>query len=87
MDQGLFGQAVEETARHRTGANGYADVPGKGPAGETCKTCKHLVRLEYAKTYFKCGLCRGGWTHGVGTDIRLRSSACRLWEPRESRKD
>jgi hypothetical protein len=60
--------------------NGYATVPGSGPAGETCKTCKHIVRLRYARVYRKCGLMRSFWTHGPGTDIEARSPACRRWE-------
>jgi hypothetical protein len=88
MDRGLFGQDVPSNAKHCTRANGYADVPGKGPAGETCKTCRHMVRLESARVYFKCRLCRASWTYGVGTDIRSGSPACRLWEPKTtSEKD
>jgi hypothetical protein len=61
-------------------ARGYAAVPGSGPVGETCKSCKHLVRKSMAKTYLKCGLMRAHWTGGGGTDVRAASPACRNWE-------
>lgn len=59
---------------------GYAALPGTGPAGETCKTCKHLVRRQFSKTYLKCGLMRAHWTGGPGSDIRAKAPACRHWE-------
>lgn len=58
---------------------GYAAPPGTGPQGETCKTCKHIERHEYAKTYLKCALFRPQ-THGRKTDIKAGSPACNLWE-------
>ena len=63
--------------------NGYAWRPGTGPAGETCKTCRHLVRRNYAKTYLKCGLMRQAWTGGHGSDIKAKSPACKFWEKPE----
>jgi hypothetical protein len=59
---------------------GYAAPPGSGPAGETCKSCQHLVRREKARTYLKCGLMERGWTGGAGTDVRASSPACSRWE-------
>lgn len=59
---------------------GYADVPGSGPAGETCKTCAHLYRHEMAKTYLKCALMKHRWTGGPGSDIKAKSPACARWE-------
>jgi hypothetical protein len=48
---------------------------GSGPAGETCGTCSNLVRVRYHdKGYLKCGLVV--WSHGPGTDIRLKDAAC-----------
>lgn len=58
--------------------NGYAGTPGGGPVGETCRSCRHIVRREFAKTYLKCGLA--AHTGGRGTDILARSPACALWE-------
>jgi hypothetical protein len=60
--------------------HGHAALPGTGPAGETCKTCEHLVRKEMSGTYLKCGLMRAYWTGGQGTDVRLKDAACRRWE-------
>lgn len=58
-----------------------AGTCGKGPAGETCGSCAHLVRLPYhTRIYLKCGLMRHYWTHGAGTDIRARWPACEYWE-------
>lgn len=59
---------------------GYAWQPGTGPEGETCQTCAHLARIEYAKTYLKCGKNRAAWTHGRKTDVLARSPACKFWE-------
>lgn len=62
---------------------GYAALPGTGPQGETCKTCRHLYRRQYAKTYLKCYLMRAHWTGGRGSDIKAGSPACRHWEKSE----
>lgn len=59
---------------------GYAAIPGTGPEGETCKTCKHLFRNRMARTYLKCGLMRAYWTGGGKSDVRARSPACKRWE-------
>jgi hypothetical protein len=57
--------------------------PGSGPAGETCKTCKHrrvdITRAE--KRFHKCSLVRS--TKGPGTDIRVSTPACARWERRD----
>jgi len=58
----------------------YADTPGTGPAGETCKTCRHLYRRTMAKTYLKCALTRHGWTGGGKTDVKATAPACSKWE-------
>lgn len=60
---------------------GYAAEPGTGPEGETCRTCKHHAIMQYAKSYHKCELRRATWTGGRGTDILVRSPACKMWEP------
>lgn len=60
---------------------GYAAPPGTGPAGETCKTCEHIVRVKYHNnTYRKCRLREATWNHSGGTDIRAKFPACRFWE-------
>lgn len=66
--------------RKETRPQGYAARPGSGPAGETCKSCRHLERVHYAKTYRKCGLNKANWTHGPGSDVLAGSPACQLWE-------
>ena len=67
-------------ARKRLTKGSYADVPGTGPEGEKCKTCKHIFRNEMARTYLKCGLTRAHWTGGYGTDILANAPACSKWE-------
>jgi hypothetical protein len=65
-------------ARYRP--KGYAAVPGTGPAGETCRTCRHYTHKRMANSYRKCELMRDYWTGGPGTDIKAGSPACRRWE-------
>lgn len=82
----LFGETVvieisEAKGRKPTKPNGYAAPPGTGPDGEKCKSCHHAVGTGHcARTYYKCKLMEPNWTGGPGTDILLRSPACRLWE-------
>lgn len=88
----LFGQPIipaEPRLNPRTGKpvkksirpNGYAYVPGTGPAGETCKTCAHLAHVRSGKKVFlKCLLRKHGWTCGPGTDILAKSPACKFWK-------
>jgi hypothetical protein len=57
----------------------YAAPPGSGPAGMTCKDCKHAEGHGRSRTYWKCVLVRS--TNGAATDIRLRTPACRFFEP------
>lgn len=64
-----------------TRQRGHAGIPGTGPAGETCRTCKHYCLVGgHAKDYRKCGLMRHAWTGGPGTDIRAKDPACKLWD-------
>ncbi len=67
---------------------GYAAPPGTGPAGETCKSCRHYVLRQFAGTYRKCGLMRRFWTGGPGSDVRASAPACSRWEkPNEKAPD
>lgn len=67
--------------KHYVRPQGFRGMPGAGPAGESCRTCKHRVILGYHnKTYPKCGLMKERWTHGRGTDILVSSPACEYWE-------
>lgn len=68
-------------ARKLSKKHGHAALPGSGPEGETCGSCRQLERKQMAKTYLKCSLMRAYWTCGEGTDVRARDAACRRWEP------
>lgn len=60
-------------------------LPGSGPEGQTCGTCRHKVSTGNGeRRYLKCALMRPSWTHGPGTDIRARWPACSHWETAES---
>lgn len=74
---------VKARGRNYVEPRGGADRPGTGPAGETCGSCKHLVRTGRGKSYPKCGLNRACWTHGPRSDIRIRWDACSKWERAE----
>jgi len=87
-DTDLFGDDLPPPRKRGvTVANGYADEPGSGPDGETCKTCAYFRRKRSASTYFGCILCYLNWTHGTGSDIRAGSPACRQWEAIENPKE
>jgi len=58
----------------------YAAKPGSGPDGERCGTCAHAYVREFNKRYWKCGLVPASC--GIGTDIRLKTPACKKWEPK-----
>jgi hypothetical protein len=82
MQAPMSGYGVTQKRKRREPVpRGYAALPGTGPAGETCRSCKHYTRREMAKTYLKCGLMTAYWTGGGGSDIRAKSPACRHWEP------
>lgn len=66
---------------------GFAALPGTGPEGETCGSCNHIVRLRYSRVYPKCRLMERLWTCGPGTDILVRSPACRRWEEQTEDED
>jgi|SRR5215831_7444575 len=75
----LFGEPITIERKHPV--KGYAAQPGSGPEGETCRSCTHCVQKGwYEKNFYKCELMRAVWTNSYGTDIRLRSPACRFWE-------
>ncbi len=60
---------------------GHYRLPGSGPEGETCKTCKYSVAPGRSlHRYYKCQLIYKGWTHGYASDIRLKDPACSGWE-------
>ena len=77
-DTDLLGDPFKPPIKHKV--SGYFAMPGTGPKGETCGTCRHLAGVRHAKVYWKCGRNRGRWTGGPATDIRKRSPACHAWE-------
>jgi hypothetical protein len=83
----LFGETVVTEFRKTPAPKGYAAPPGTGPSGESCKTCGHAVGTGHfgCRTYYKCELLKAHWTGGPGTDIALKSPACRRWEKEKER--
>ena len=75
--------AGNKPKRKPTVPHGYVYLPGTGPGGETCGSCKHIARIRFAKIYLKCELNKAKWTGGPGSDIRARSAACKFWEKPE----
>jgi hypothetical protein len=72
-------KAANKRKRRPTKPNGYASVPGTGPAGEFCRTCVFKTSVEYARKYIKCFANKAHWTGGPGSDIRAGSPACKRW--------
>lgn len=90
----LFGQEIKEAPvsnakRKPTVRKGYAGIPGRGPEGETCRTCEHsrLCGQGHAKTFYKCVLVKRIWTHGQGTDILAKSPACERWQAKTNKEE
>lgn len=61
---------------------GYADIPGTGPAGKTCRDCRfdRHISSGSSRSWHKCNLMQGYWTGSRRTDILARSPACRKFE-------
>lgn len=75
--------SIRMVSGKRKRKGGYAALPGTGPQGEKCKTCRHIRRVQGgAKTFPKCALIC--WTKGPGTDIKVGAPACSRWAPQES---
>ena len=67
--------------KRRYTVGGYAQRPGSGPVGETCRSCAHATKWNTdtaAGGFWKCVLIKP--TRGPGTDIRLKSPACAYWK-------
>ena len=69
---------VVKRGKHYVEPCGYVDIPGTGPDGETCGSCRHYAGMS---GWAKCDLNKPQWTHSRRTDILARSPACRKWEP------
>lgn len=56
--------------------------PGSGPEGMFCRNCRNAKRIGYhTRKYIKCWVMRDLWTHGPGSDIRLKDKACSEFDP------
>lgn len=84
----LFGRVITVPLKPKHGsANGYPYPPGSGPEGETCATCEFKIRVNGGrKKYWKCVKFHSPrttrqWSGSISSDIRLKSPACKLWEP------
>jgi hypothetical protein len=81
--ENLFGEEVKPSpevinGRKKTQQRGYAWAPGTGAVGETCGTCVFASRRP---RWAKCGHEKAPkHTSGKGTDILLRSPACKYWK-------
>ena len=76
----MMDSAARELSNRKSMLRSHPAMPGTGPAGETCRSCKHIARLTFSKTYRKCELMQASWTGGPGTDIRASDPACKKWE-------
>lgn len=75
---------VPKRGKYYVQPRGYADHPGTGPEGETCKSCKHSYHGGTGhKSFPKCALTRRCHTSGRRTDILMRAAACSKWEKPE----
>jgi len=63
--------------------HGYAGLPGAGPEGETCGSCRYIERMNNGggKRWAKCAHPHAPqWTCSARTDVLVRSPACQHWE-------
>jgi hypothetical protein len=61
--------------------NPMVHLCGRGPEGETCRHCRHVIAnpTRSRRTFYKCRK-RGAPTNGPGTDHRLKWRACGRFE-------
>lgn len=78
----LFGEVclVPEAKPKRRGYKTMQELHGLNNS-HICKECAHLIKLQYSKAYYKCGLWKV--THSKATDIRVKQAACALFELRD----
>lgn len=80
----LFGDSIEDQPIRQRRDKAHAAPIGSGPAGTTCKTCRHYcLAAGGARNYRKCLLMKPFWTHGPGSDIRAKDPSCRKYIPEE----
>lgn len=71
---------AQQRGKNYVQPRGYYYHPGTGPAGETCGSCAYLDHVRMANSYPKCGLNRARWTGGRGSDVLIKSPACKYWK-------
>ena len=80
----LFGVEVSDVDPPKVGGNRAIKRPfptGMGPQGATCRSCRHCTAVEHHdKRYYKCAVVRDHWSHGPGTDVKLKDWACRSYD-------
>ena len=79
----LFGEVCPVEAEEKPKRGRYKtlrELYGESP-GHICRDCKHLLKVKYAKVYYKCAL----WfiTASPATDIRVTKPACGKYEARQ----
>ena len=68
---------ADAALRARLKRRGHAGQPGKGPASETCGTCRWVDGDKHFKCVHRMAPRR---TFGPATDVRKRDPACERWE-------
>ncbi len=76
------GERIQEAALARHKVTCTPSEPGSGPEGKRCGDCRFatLTRSPGGKRCYKCGRMREAWTHGSGSDVRLKWPACSEWK-------
>lgn len=60
---------------------GYAAAPGSGPAGETCRSCRHIGGVRGNEYSSQCRIAKRG-SFGIAIFISPTSPACNRWDAR-----
>lgn len=72
---------MEEAKATPTEPNPCVRLYGKGPEGKTCKDCALLwCHGRATHRFYKCKLRT--FTHGPGSDHKVRWNACAKFEPK-----
>ncbi len=75
----LGGEVVtaQQRGKNYVQPRGYIYHPGTGPEGETCGSCRHICK---GRRWHKCALNKARWTRSRGSDVLVKSPACKYWE-------
>lgn len=71
----LDGPLTSKTELRFAPKRGYAQPPGTGPIGETCRSCRHARWASDERTVWSCDLVRE-WTP---LPIDLTTASCGRW--------